>query len=191
MEPIILHGKYITLESMSVSHLDGLCRAVRDGDLWEMGVTAIPDPDAMDTWIRDALSARESGTALPFTIVWNETNVVVGTTRFYNIDRENRRLEIGRTWVAQSWHKTAVNTEAKLLLLTHAFEAMQCIRVEFVTDVLNEKSFRALTRIGAKTEGVLRNHMIMKGGRYRDSYLLSIIESEWPPVKERLLQRLA
>ena len=190
-EPITLFGAHVTLESMSFSHLDALTRAVMDGKLWEMEVTAIPHPDSMADWIRDAISDLEMGNSLPFVIVLNETDSVVGTTRFYNIDHENRHLEIGRTWIAQGWQKTAVNTEAKYLLLKHAFEEMHCIRVEFVTDVLNEMSLKALLRIGAKIEGVVRNHMIMKSGRYRDSYLLSIIESEWPQVKEGLLQRLS
>lgn len=188
--PITLHGNLIRLEPLCMDHHAGLCKAVADGELWNLTVTLIPAPADMALWLDEALSAWAEGRELPFAIVWNETGEVVGTTRICSIDREHRRAEIGRTWVALRWQRTPVNTEAKFLLLRHAFEHMQCLRVEFITDVLNEASQNALARVGAKVEGILRNHMIMRGGRCRDSYILSIICSEWPVVKANLLHLL-
>lgn len=181
--PVTLEGSYVRLEPLSMSHRSTLCQALADGALWLSDVTLIPEPDAIDAWLNEAFTAREQGGELPFAIVWKSTGEVVGTSRYDHIDVRHRKLEIGRTWIGESWQRTAVNSEAKYLLLRHAFEELKCLRIQFVTDVANEKSFHALTRIGARVEGILRNHMIMRGGRRRDSYILSIIDSEWPDVQ--------
>ena len=145
----------------------------------------------MAAYIEAALGAQAQGRELPFVIIQKAAGRIVGSTRFYLIDRENRSDEIGYTWLAASAQRTAVNAEAKLLLLTHAFESWRCIRVSLITDALNQQSQAAILRLGAKQEGVLRNHMIMPGGRYRDSVCFSIVEAEWPEVKARLEARLA
>ncbi len=142
-------------------------------------------------YVAAALDAQARGLELPFVIIRKSSGQVVGSTRFYAIERDHRRVEIGYTWLAASAQRTRVNTEAKLLLLTHAFEGWRCIRVGFVTDVLNKQSRAAILRLGAKQEGVLRNHMVMPSGRYRDSVFFSIIEAEWPEVKARLEAMLA
>jgi RimJ/RimL family protein N-acetyltransferase len=144
----------------------------------------------MTAYIASALEAQAQGRELPFVIIRKSSSQVVGSTRFYDIDRDHRRVEIGYTWLAASAQRTVVNTEAKLLLLTYAFEVLRCIRVAFLTDVLNQQSRTAILRLGAKEEGVLRNHMIMPNGRYRDSLCFSIIETEWPEVKARLEAKL-
>jgi RimJ/RimL family protein N-acetyltransferase len=182
---VILEGSYVRLEALTHDHREGLCHAVADGDLWLLGVSAIPAPEEMTAWIEAELNAQEQGCEMPFTIFWKATNEVVGTTRYCHIESDHRKLEI-RTWIAKSWQKTVVNTEAKYLLLQYAFEVLNCIRVEFIADVTNQKSLKALVRIGAKVEGILRNHLIMRGGRYRDSYIFSIIDSEWQGVKKHL-----
>ncbi len=190
VEPIILDGEQVRLEPLLASHEEPLSQAAADGELWHSQFTLIPSQDETAGYIKAAVEAEATGRELPFVIVRKSTGQVVGTTRFYNIERENRSVEIGYTWLALSAQRTAVNSEAKLLLLTHAFEAWDCIRVSFVTDVRNQQSQKALLRLGARFEGILRNHLIMPGGRYRDSALFSIIESEWPEVKTKLKSRL-
>ena len=147
-------------------------------------------PDAMFHYIESAIRDYESGTALPFVTIDKGREKIVGSTRFGNIDRENRRAEIGWTWINPAWQRTSINTEAKLLMLTHAFETWKCIRVELKTDRLNEKSRNAILRLGAKEEGVLRQHLITASGRFRDTVYFSIIDSEWRAVKENLSARL-
>lgn len=188
--PVVLEGEQVRLEPLSPAHEDPLNTAARDGQLWTSQFTIIPARATMMDYISTALDAQALGPELPFVIIRKSSGQVVGSTRFYNIEHENRSVEIGYTWLASSAQRTAVNTEAKLLLLTHAFEVWRCIRVSFVTDVLNQQSQKALLRLGAKYEGVLRNHLIMPGGRYRDSALFSIIESEWPEVKGHLLEKM-
>lgn len=178
------------LEPLSRAHAEALIAAAEDGELWKSTTTIVPSRDTMAAWIETALEAQVSGRELPFVITRKPSGQVVGTTRFYNIERADRNVEIGYTWLAASAQRTAVNTEAKLLLLTHAFEGWQCIRVSLITDVLNEQSRAAILRLGAKEEGVLRNQMIMPDGRYRDSVCFSIIEAEWPEVKARLEAKL-
>lgn len=185
VSPVTLDGKFVRLEMLSSSHQKGLCRVVTNGDLWKSGVTSIPAPEEIGSWINEELSAQKQGCELPFTIIWKATNEIVGNTRYCYIEADHRKLEI-RTWIAKKWQRTVVNTESKYLLLQHAFEVLQCIRVQFVADILNENSIQAIKRIGAKLEGLLRNHLIMRGGRYRDSYIFSIIDKEWPEVKEHL-----
>lgn len=190
ISPVILEGQQVRLEPLSAAHEESLIAAASDGELWNSIVTIVPTRATMADYIASALKAQAQGYELPFAIIQKSSRQVVGTTRFYFIDRDNRHLEIGYTWLAASAQRTGVNTEAKLLLLTHAFERLQCIRVALVTDVLNEQSRAAILRLGAKQEGILRNHMVMPGGRYRDSVCFSIIEAEWPQVKARLETRL-
>jgi N-acetyltransferase len=190
VSPVILEGQHVRLEPLSPVHEESLVAAAGDGELWNSTVTIVPSRDTMAAYIATALDAQSQGRELPFVIVRKSTGQVVGSTRFYRIERDYRRVEIGYTWLAASAQRTGVNTEAKLLLLTHAFERLRCIRVEFITDVLNEQSRTAILRLGAKQEGVLRNHMIMPNGRLRDSVCFSIIEAEWPEVKTRLEDKL-
>jgi N-acetyltransferase len=189
--PIILEGQHVRLEPLSASHEESLIAAASDGELWNSTVTIVPSRATTAGYIASALSAQAQGHALPFVIVQGSSGKVVGSTRYFHIERDHRRVEIGYTWLAASAQRSAVNTEAKLLLLTHAFERWRCIRVEFFTDLLNQQSRAAILRLGAKQEGVLRNHMVMPGGRYRDSVCFSIIEAEWPEIKARLEGKLA
>ncbi|HWN99418.1 MAG TPA: GNAT family protein [Blastocatellia bacterium] len=188
--PVILEGKHVRLDPLSPEHEESLVAAAGDGELWNSTVTIVPSSATITSYIGSALSAQAQGRELPFVITRKSSGQVVGCTRFFHIERDQRRVEIGYTWLAASAQRTSVNTEAKLLLLTHAFEQWRCIRVEFVTDVLNRQSRTAILRLGAKQEGVLRNHMVMPSGRYRDSVCFSIIESEWPEVKARLETKL-
>jgi len=181
----------VRLEPLEPGHAEHLIDAADDGELWKSNMTIVPSRATMGEYIGTALESQATGRELPFVIVHQPSGRVVGSTRFYNIERKDRNAEIGYTWVAASAQRTAVNTEAKLLLLAHAFESWQCIRVSFVTDVLNQQSRAALLRLGAKEEGILRNHLIMPGGRYRDSVCFSVIEAEWPTVKTRLETKLA
>jgi RimJ/RimL family protein N-acetyltransferase len=150
----------------------------------------VPSTETVDAYIGNALAGRDAGTVMPFATVLRETGKVIGSTRFWKIDRVNRKLEIGSTWIAASWQKTFVNTEAKLLMLRHAFEELQCVRVQLTTDEINAKSRAAILRLGAKQEGVVRNERIMPDGRKRNSVRFSIIDDEWPAVKQQLEARL-
>jgi RimJ/RimL family protein N-acetyltransferase len=151
----------------------------------------IPGPDNIDDYITTALEGRVAGTVMPFVVVRRDTGQVLGSTRFWKIDRANRKLEIGHTWLSESAQRSGANTEAKFLLLTHAFELMKSVRVQFTTDELNEQSQAAILRIGAKHEGIIRHERIMPDGRKRNSIRFSIIDSEWPVVKARLQQMIA
>jgi RimJ/RimL family protein N-acetyltransferase len=190
VSPVVLEGQHVRLEPLSPAHEESLIAAVEDGELWNSSVTIVPSRATMAAYIATALQAQATGRELPFLIVRKASAQVVGTTRFYDIEPADRRVEIGYTWLAASAQRTEVNTESKLLLLTHAFEVWRCIRVALITDVLNQQSQSAILRLGAKREGVLRNHMVMPGGRYRDSVSFSIIEAEWPEVKAGLEARL-
>jgi RimJ/RimL family protein N-acetyltransferase len=190
IQPVTLNGNIVRLEPLSLSHFNDLCEVGLDQNLWKITMTLIRTPDEMKSYIEEAINLQELGNALPFAIVEKSSGKAIGCTRFGNIDRTNKRVEIGWTWIAKKWQRTAVNTEAKLLLLTHAFETLGCIRVEFKTDSLNQQSCNALLRIGAKEEGILRNHMIAPGGRIRHSVYFSIIDSEWSEVKKRLHEKL-
>ena len=189
--PVTLAGEHLRLEPLSTAHAESLIAAAADGELWNSTVTLVPSRENIGEYIDAALQGQANGRELPFVIIGQSSDTVVGTTRFYDIERNDRRVAIGYTWIARSAQRTAINTEAKLLLLTHAFETWHCIRVELITDFLNEQSRAAILRLGAKQEGVLRNHMIMPGGRIRDSVCFSIIDAEWPEVKPRLLARLS
>ena len=190
ISPVILEGQLVRLEPLTPEHEESLIAAASDGELWNSTVTIVPSRATISAYITSALNAQAEGHALPFVIIERSSNRVVGSTRVFHIERDHRRVEIGYTWLAASAQRTAVNTEAKLLLMTHAFEHWGCIRVEFFTDVLNEQSRAAILRLGAKQEGILRSHMIMPSGRYRDSVCFSIIEPEWPNIKAALSAKL-
>jgi len=190
LEQRTLQGTVVRLEPIALSHLEALCAVGLDPELWKLTVALVRTPEEMKAYIETALKAESEGTALPFVIVERVSGRIVGSTRYLNIDRLNRKLEIGNTWLARPWQRTAVNTEAKYLLLLHAFETLGCYRVEFKTDLLNEKSRNALRRIGAQEEGILRKHQITQSGRVRDTVYYSIIDTEWPEVKKRLEEKL-
>ena len=191
IEPITLAGCHVRLEPLSPAHQEALVKAACDGELWTLPYTVVPSPETIVEYISKTLQEQERGFEQPFVIIDVHGNRIVGSTRYTRIDAANRQREIGYTWLATSAQRTPINTEAKYLLLKNAFEDQGCIRVEFMTDILNERSRAAILRIGARQEGILRNHMIMPNGRYRDSVCFSIIESEWPGVKEHLIARLS
>ena len=188
---VTLEGTYVRLEPLSIAHLDALGPVGLDEQLWKWTTSQLRTRDDLRRYIETALEWQRAGTALPFANVLRSENRVIGSTRFANIDRPNRRLEIGWTWIGLPWQRTAANTEAKYLMLRHAFEVLHCIRVEFKTDALNAVSRRAIARIGAQEEGTLRSHMITESGRVRDTVYFSIIESEWPAVKASLEKKLS
>lgn len=190
VEPVTLKGRYIRLEPLGLAHHAALCDVGLDEEIWRWDPSPVRTADEMRNYIETALKWQAEGTALPFAVVEKAPGRIVGSTRFANIDRKNHRLEIGWTWIGRKWQRTPVNTEAKYLMLRHAFETLGCIRVEFKTDSLNERSRNALLRIGAKEEGTFRNHMITASGRIRHSVYLSIIDSEWPEVKRALEEKL-
>ena len=190
LNPLVLEGRHVRLEPLAMHHTAGLSEVGLDPELWRITMTLIRTPEEMAEYVRQGLRLQSEGHALPFAIIHKASGRVVGSTRFGNIDRPNRRVEIGWTWVAPPWQRTAVNTEAKYLLLKHAFEILGCIRVEFKTDVVNAKSRSALMRIGAKEEGILRKHMITPTGRIRDTVYYSILDSEWQDVKRQLQTKL-
>jgi RimJ/RimL family protein N-acetyltransferase len=187
IEPVTLKGRHATLEPLAREHEDALRRVAADGELWRLWYTSIAPPEKMGEYIATALEMREKLGAMPFVVRSNATGEIVGCTRYFHVDAPNRRLEIGYTWYAKSAQRTAINTECKILLLTHAFEKLQCIAVEFRTHWFNHASREAIARLGAKQDGVLRNHQISPDGSYRDTVVFSIIESEWPAVKQHLV----
>jgi N-acetyltransferase len=189
--PVVLRGDRVELHPLADAHAGDLSDAVAVDGLWRLGVSDLPAPDGMKEYIAGARTAQSAGNALPFAIVDRSTGRAVGSTRFGNFEPAHRRVEIGLTWLGTPWQRTAFNTEAKCLLLTHAFESLGLNRVEFKTDVLNARSRKAILRLGAVEEGVLRRHMIMRNGRVRDSVYYSIIAAEWPAVKANLRGRLA
>jgi N-acetyltransferase len=189
MQPT-LTGTIVELRPLQHEHAQALLDAAADGELWKLKLTVVPGPDTIGGYLATALDGCAAGTVMPFVIVLRESGAIVGSTRFWKIDRANRKLEIGHTWLSESMQRSAVNTEAKYLLLTHAFDAMQCVRVQFTTDELNEKSRAAILRIGAKQEGVVRHERIMPDGRKRNSVRFSIIDDEWPGVKAMLEAKL-
>ncbi|MCC8391549.1 GNAT family N-acetyltransferase [Paraburkholderia sp. MMS20-SJTR3] len=214
MQPT-LSGTSVELQPLREEHAPALVEAAADGQLWDMKLTVVPGAATIDAYIAGALAGRAAGTVMPFVIVRRARGVggvsgdasgnasgsalddaaatdrIVGSTRFWKIDRANRKLEIGHTWLAASAQRSAVNTEAKYLLLRHAFEVLHCVRVQFTTDELNDRSRAAILRIGAKQEGVVRHERIMPDGRKRNSVRFSIIDDEWPSVKAMLEAKLA
>jgi len=190
VEPIRLAGTHVVLEPLAEGHATGLKAAAADGALWTLWYTGVPAPERTAAWIDAALEMRDKAGALPFVIREAETDAIVGSTRYCNVDSANRRLEIGHTWHAKRVQRTAVNTEAKLLLLTHAFEALACIAVEFRTHFFNFASRAAIARLGAKQDGILRSHQVMPDGSLRDTVVFSIVAAEWPAVRRNLVWRL-
>jgi RimJ/RimL family protein N-acetyltransferase len=190
VEPVTLTGTVVRLEPLELEHLDGLAEVGLDPVLWRWIPFPVRTKDELRQYIEAALADREAGRAMPFATIERATDKPIGSSRYGNIDLANRRVEIGWTWVAPAWQRSAVNTEAKLLMLEHAFERLGCIRVEFKTDALNEQSRNALLGIGARQEGILRQHMVTETPRLRDSVYFSILDSEWPAVKDRLRARL-
>jgi RimJ/RimL family protein N-acetyltransferase len=190
LEPV-LRGRNVVVEPLQLSHEHALIAAAADGELWNLTLTVVPTAETMARYIERAMAGRSAGTVMPFVIVRREDQRVVGSTRFWKIDRHNRKLEIGHTWLSASVQRSGVNTEAKFLLLRHAFEVMDCVRVQFTTDELNEKSRAAILRIGARQEGIVRHERIMPDGRKRNSVRFSIIDTEWPEVRAGLEQKMA
>lgn len=190
-DPISLHGDYVFLEPLSQARHDELAEAVQDGELWKLWYTFIPSPEQMTAEIEKRLEQQRKGTMVPFAIIASDTGKAVGMTTYMNIDAEARRVEIGSTWYRKGVQRTAINTECKLMLLTHAFENLSCIAVEFRTHFFNHQSRRAIERLGAKLDGVLRNHRRSSDGTLRDTCVYSIIASEWPTVRSHLRHQLA
>jgi len=189
--PVTLEGAHVRLEPLTLEHLADLTEVALDPELWRWTVADVHSRELLRDYIETAIRWQRDGTALPFATVARSAGKAIGSTRYANIDRANRRLEIGWTWLGRDWQRTACNTEAKYLMLRHAFEVLGCVRVEFKTDVLNAKSRAALERIGATQEGIFRQHMVCETGRLRDSVYYSIIDREWTDVKTRLEGRLA
>jgi RimJ/RimL family protein N-acetyltransferase len=187
----ILIGQTIELRPLTEHDAPALLRAAADGELWNMKMTVIPGPETVDQYIAKAIQGQQAGSVMAFMIVRRGTQEPLGSTRFWKIDSANRKMEIGHTWLAESAQRSSVNTEAKYLLLRHAFEVMNAVRVQFTTDELNEKSRAAILRIGATQEGIVRHERIMPDGRKRNSVRFSIIDTEWPHVKAGLEQKLA
>ena len=190
LELITLEGKYIILRPPSLDDIEGLSVAARDGEIWNNRFSQFPHPNEMQKYLQGMLDLSSKSLILPFITIHKASNTIVGTTRYLNIDYENYRLEIGHTWIAKSWRKTYVNTEAKFLMLQYAFEKLECIAVEIRTDILNIVSRKAIQRLGAKQDGVLRHHKIMRDGRIRDTVCYSIIKPEWKQVKANLIEKL-
>ncbi len=190
LDPVTLVGKRVRLVPMSMEHREAFCHIGLDPTLWARTTIRIQTPEEMSAYMQEALDGYAAGTSLPFAIVLQEAGTVVGTTRFHSIASSHFRREIGFTWVGRPWQRTGINTEAKYLLLTHAFEDCECQRIEFKSDVDNEPSCLALEGIGATKEGVLRSFMFSRHAGMRDVALFSIVASEWPRVKARLQQRL-
>jgi N-acetyltransferase len=190
-EPVILEGRFVRLEPLSFSHLPQLCEVGLDEDLWRLIPTPIKNSEDMKMYIETALDEQNRGVSLPFATVEKSSNQAIGSTRFGNIRIKDKGVEIGWTWIAKNWQRTQINTEAKYLMLRQAFEVWRCLRVEFKTDVLNEKSRSAILRLGAKQEGIFRRHVVCQSGRIRDSVYFSILDSEWAEVKKNLETKLA
>jgi RimJ/RimL family protein N-acetyltransferase len=190
IEPVVLEGIHVRLEPLSLAHVAQLCDVGLDPNLWQWTTNLVSSPDEMHAYVEAALQMQGDGTALPFVIVERLSGRSIGSTRFGNIDPNHRRVEIGWTWIGRPWQRSSINTESKYLLLKHAFEVFKCIRVEFKTDSFNQRSRTAILGIGAKEEGVLRNHMLTYAGRVRHTVYYSIIDAEWPIVKAGLEAKL-
>jgi N-acetyltransferase len=189
LEPVSLRGPHAQLKPLSQDHCDGLTEAVKDGELWKLWYTFIPRPEDMRKEIDRRLGLQAAGSMLPFTVVDAEGKIA-GMTTYMNVDAPNRRVEIGSTWYATRVQRSALNTQCKLLLLTHAFEKLDCIAVEFRTHFFNQQSRRGIERLGAKLDGILRSHQLASNGTLRDTVVYSIIASEWPTVRAHLKYQL-
>jgi N-acetyltransferase len=186
LEPVTLEGSFVRLEPMTMQHHAGLTAVGLDSEIWLKAIAPVRTPEEMRSYMETALQLQREGTVLPFVTVERSSGKIVGSTRFGNYDRANSRVEIGWTWLTPAWQRTAANTEAKYLMLSHAFERLGCVRVELKTDVLNTQSRNAILRIGAKEEGIFRKHTLTWTGRHRDDIYFSIVDDEWPRVKARL-----
>jgi RimJ/RimL family protein N-acetyltransferase len=191
LEPVTLAGRHVRLEPLSPGHVPALCEVGLDPELWRWTLAVIRTPEEMRGYVETALRERDEGRALPFATVDAASGRAIGSTRFGNVSMADGRVEIGWTWVARPWQRTPANTEAKYLMLRHAFETLGCVRVELKTDALNARSRAAILRVGARQEGVLRKHMKSQGGRMRDTVYFSILDDEWPGVRAGLEARLA
>lgn len=189
--PVVLEGNHVRLEPLRPEHLSGLIEAGLDSEIWRWMPTPLQSPGDMRAWLEQSLEDAAGGREMPYATIARDASRVVGSTRYMNVEPRHRRLEIGWTWIAPQWQRSAINTEAKLLMLRHAFESLGALRVEFKTDALNVRSRAALLGIGATEEGTLRSHMITSNDRRRDSVYFSIIEEEWPRVRQHLEARLA
>ena len=190
IEPVTLQGRVVRLEPLALAHVPGLARVGLDPELWRWIPTQVADAAQMQAWVQTALDEQTAGTSLPFAIISQASGEAIGSTRYMNIVPAHRRLEIGSTWLSTAAQRSGANTEAKLLLLTHAFEALKAIRVELKTDALNSKSRAAIARIGGIEEGIFRRHVICESGRVRDTVYFSMLDNEWPVVKTRLFSML-
>lgn len=186
-----LESENITLTPLTMAHADALVNAATDGELWKLWFTSVPKAETISEYIATALEQKSKGLSLPFVVIQKASGEVIGSTRFCNADHVNQRVEIGYTWYSKAYQKTSCNTECKLLLLTHAFETLNTIAVEFRTSWHNQASRAAIARLGAKQDGVLRNHQRLPNGGYRDTVVFSIINTEWLAVKENLTFKLA
>ena len=186
-QPVTLKSQRVTLEPLDQRHCDDLVEAVKDGALWTLWYTSVPSPETVQAEIERRLALQAAGSMLPFAVVDNTTGRAVGMTTYMNVDAIHHRVEIGSTWYRKSVQRTPLNTQCKLMLLTHAFETLDCIAVEFRTHAFNHQSRKAIERLGAKLDGVLRNHQVASNGTLRDTYVYSIIASEWPTVRANLV----
>jgi RimJ/RimL family protein N-acetyltransferase len=186
-ESLILHSNHCTLKPLTYEYHDALIETVNDGELWKLGYAIIPHPDQMQKEITRRLELQEKGLMLPFVVIDNQSQKVAGMTTYCNIDHVNRRLDIGFTWYAKTYQRTPLNTDCKLMLLTHAFEKLACVAVGFRADYLNKASRQAIERLGAKYEGMVRNYSILPNGQTRDMCLYSILPHEWPRIKDYLV----
>ena len=189
--PVTLRASRAMLEPLAHKHRDDLVEAVKDGELWGLWYTTIPGPEKMGAEIDRRLALQEKGSMLPFAVIDNASGKVVGMTTYMNIDAPQRRVEIGSTWYRRSVQRSEINSQCKLMLLAHAFEALNCIAVEFRTHFFNHQSRKGIERLGAKLDGILRNHMVMPNGTMRDTCVYSIIAPEWPTVKAHLTYQLS
>ena len=190
IEPVTLVGEHVKLVPLSFEHEQGLANAAGDGELWKLWYTSVPTPEGVRDWIAAALVMRDTLGAHPFAVIDPKSGDVVGSTRFFNVEATHRRLEIGHTWYAKRVQRSSLNTEAKLLLLSHAFDTLKTIAVEFRTHFMNQQSRAAIARLGARQDGILRNHQIGRDGIYRDTVVFSIVEAEWPAVRANLRMKL-
>ena len=190
VDPVTLEGQHVALEPLAREHETAVRSAAADGELWRLWYTSVPHPDKVAAWIDAALDQRARLGAMPLVVRERSTGALVGATRYFNVEAPHRRLEIGHTWYSKRVQRSAVNSECKLLMLTHAFETLDCIAVEFRTNFFNFQSREAIARLGAKQDGILRNHQLQDDGTRRDTIVFSIIANEWPAVKRNLLFRL-
>jgi N-acetyltransferase len=189
-DSVSLHGQHVSLVPLAYSHQENLAEALRDGELWTLWYTSIPAPERLRAEIDRRLDLQIKGSMIPFAVIEKTTGEAVGMTTFMNIDAANRRVEVGSTWYRKRVQRSALNTECKLLLLTYAFEQLRCIAVEFRTNFFNQQSRAAILRLGAKLDGILRQHQIAANGILRDTCVYSILDNEWPTVKVHLAYRL-